>query len=111
MKLYGEKEAADVVSARRSMYAAGNKNIGAIPPTPDVLLQKIRRSAFVSGHLWASPNVLEGTLESPSSWGFTNQSGWKAVWTTQPTIWEAVRELDSNATDQNEDLDDVLGDD
>ena len=45
-----------------------NMDIGSLPPTRDVLIQHINKSAYVSGHIWGRTNLPNKTDDSSSNW-------------------------------------------
>ena len=53
------------------MFATESKLVSALPPTKAALTEKVKRAAYIAGHIWGRALSLEGTTMSPEGWGWT----------------------------------------
>ncbi|KAE8739201.1 hypothetical protein FOCC_FOCC015307 [Frankliniella occidentalis] len=84
--MYGVDSDKPITQARKELFASEYKHISAIPPSKAALGEKIKRAAYIAGHLWGSSSKIEGPTMSPEGWGFTYRAGWKMVWTSLPDV-------------------------
>jgi hypothetical protein len=89
----GDTEIHSVNEARKILFTK-NKSLQNIPPTRDALRMHTLRAAYQAGFVWGQALDPSGVIPSPADWGWTQTEGeWQPLWTTQPSIWEAAREL------------------
>ena len=73
--------------ARKHLFAKKGRTTDAIPPTSDVLLQHVKRSAYQTAHVWAQSLIKNAILPSPSEYGWVrNESQWQPLWMTLPEV-------------------------
>lgn len=81
--------------ARKQMFTNG-RQIDAIPPTHDALIQHTKRAIYQGGYIWMQSLQTYPTIPSPSLWGWTRQDEnmmWQPIWTTLPEASKSCQEL------------------
>lgn len=89
----GDTEIHSVNEVRKILFTK-NKSLQNIPPTRDALRMHTLWAAYQAGFVWGQALDPSGVIPSPADWRWTQTEGeWQPLWTTQPSIWEAAREL------------------
>lgn len=84
-----------VNAARKDLFTRKGRDIDAIPPTADALLQHTKRTVFLAGHVWAKCLELSPVFPLPSEWGWVRgpKQTWEPLWTTIPPASQSCQEL------------------
>ena len=84
-----------VNAARRDLFTRKAKDIEALPPTSNALLQHTKRSMFLAGHCWGRCLEVSPQLPPPSEWGWVRGSSqtWEPLWTTISQASKSCQEL------------------
>jgi hypothetical protein len=92
----GTTDIEEVNATRKHMFATQNKPLSNIPPTSAALYQHTLRAAYQAGQVWGCADVTEPVTANPDQWGWRKDAGGilRPLWTNQPDIWAACRELD-----------------
>lgn len=79
---------------RKDLFSRKGRAVDRIPPTRHALIQHVKRSAFIAGHIGGSSLTTSGTTEVPTDWGWVRAEGrLTPFWTDLPEISKACKEL------------------
>ena len=86
---------AKVNEARKDLFTRKGREIDAIPPTADSLLQHTKRSMYQAGHCWGKSLVPSYQSPCPSKWRWVKDTGqtWEPLLMTIPHASQSYQEL------------------
>ena len=76
ISLYTDNSIPSIDLARYDIFKyKGNRDLRALPPTRDALVQHIHKAAYVASHIWSRANLPNTSDEPPSNWTWKISEG------------------------------------